>query len=198
MDKCQNIMIWGSNIFLELHLNDKGIYSLGDTWSFKLKKHKIDNYSMKSLDTQKALNYMIKILKKENNYNQAVIELGIVDLINIINGKETIDTFKQNLIQIITILKFKNIKPIIFTVCPIVASSFKIKHNLQAIDDDIILNHKRINHLIKEIALEYEITLIDDNKAITKKKNIYMNDDGLTINGVGHDMVKNMLQRKII
>ena len=46
MKKSKYIMIWGSNLFLELHQNESGTISLGDTWSFKLKKHKVDNFSM--------------------------------------------------------------------------------------------------------------------------------------------------------
>ncbi len=55
MKKSKYIMIWGSNLFLELHQNESGTISLGDTWSFKLKKHKVDNFSMKSLDSKKQL-----------------------------------------------------------------------------------------------------------------------------------------------
>lgn len=56
---------------------------------------------------------MLKILKTNSNYDIAIIELGLVDLINILEGNETIDVFKQNLLQIITILKYKGIKPIV-------------------------------------------------------------------------------------
>lgn len=198
MKKSKYIMIWGSNLFLELHQNESGTISLGDTWSFKLKKHKVDNFSMKSLDSKKTIDYMLKILKTNSNYDIAIIELGLVDLINILEGNETIDVFKQNLFQIITILKYKGIKPIVFTLCPLVASSFKFKNNLSVSDEDIILTHKRINKVIKELAAEYEIDLIDDNKAITKKKSSYLNDDGQTVNGLGNDLIKNMLQRKIV
>lgn len=197
MKKPKCIMIWGSNLFLELHQGDRTI-SLGDTWSYKFKKHRVDNFSMRSLDSKKALDYILKILRLSSDYDQAVIELGFVDLINILKNEETIDTFKQNLIQIITILKYKNIKPIIFTVCPIIASSFKLKNGLTSSDDDIILTHKRINRIIKELSSEYEIELVDDNKAITKKKKAYISDDGQSINDLGNDLIKNMLQRKIV
>ena len=153
---------------------------------------------MSSLDSKKALDYILKILRLSSDYDQAVIELGFVDLINILKNEETIDTFKQNLIQIITILKYKNIKPIIFTVCPIIASSFKLKNDLTSSDEDIILTHKRINRIIKELSSEYEIELVDDNKAITKKKKAYISDDGQSINDLGNDLIKNMLQRKIV
>lgn len=153
---------------------------------------------MRSLDSKKALDYILKILRLSSDYDQAVIELGFVDLINILKNEETIDTFKQNLIQIITILKYKNIKPIIFTVCPIIASSFKLKNGLTSSDEDIILTHKRINRIIKELSSEYEIELVDDNKAITKKKKAYISDDGQSINDLGNDLIKNMLQRKIV
>ena len=67
------------------------------------------------------------------------------------------------------ILKYFEIKPYLVTLCPIDSIKYKLKYELDSSVDDIILIHKRINKVIKELASKYEIELIDDNKTISKK-----------------------------
>lgn len=200
MKKPCNIMIWGSNLFLDLHLSDQtNKIVLSSTWAIKLKsKFNVDNFSMKLLDTDKALNYMLKILKQDTIYEKAIIELGTYDLVKICKGLDTVDSFKQNIFQIISVLRYSNIEPVLFTISPIIPELFKKKYDISISEEEVKLTHKRINRIIKEMCNEYSIKLIDDNKAITKNKNIYMNDDGITLNGYGNELIKNMIHRKIV
>lgn len=200
MKKMKKIMIWGSNLFLDVLFDlKKGYICTADNCSFKLStKFIVDNFSMKSLSSEKASNMILKALKIDNQYNSAIIELGSVDMLNILKNNEKLDDFKNNLSQIIAALKYFEIKPYLVTLCPIDPIKYKLKYELDSSVDDIILIHKRINKVIKELVSKYEVELIDDNKTISKNKYSYLSDDGNSINAYGHSLLEAMVSRKIV
>lgn len=200
MRKMKKIMIWGSNLFLDVLFDlKKGYICTSDNCSFKLSsKYIVDNFSMKSLSSEKASNMLLKALKIDNQYDLAIIELGSVDMLNILNDVERLDDFKNNLTQIIASLKYCEIKPYLVTLCPIDPIKYQANYCLNVNTDDIVLLHKRINKAIKELANKYDVELIDDNKTISKNKYAYLSDDGNGINAYGHSLIETMVSRKIV
>ncbi len=200
MKSMKKIMIWGSNLFLGALFDlKKGYVYTSDNCSFKLSsKFIVDNFSMKSLSSKKALNMLLKALRLDSNYDSAIIELGTVDMINILNEEELLDDFRNNLSQIITSLKYCGIKVYLVTLCPIEPLKYQFKNNIKACTNDIILIHKRINRAIKELAVLYGVEVIDDNKTISKNKYAYLSEDGDSINAYGHSLIEAMVSRKIV
>ena len=200
MKSMKKIMIWGSNLFLDVLFDlKKGYICTADNCSFKLStKFIVDNFSMKSLSSKKALNMLLKALRLDSNYDSAIIELGTVDMINILNEEELLDDFRNNLSQIITSLKYCGIKVYLVTLCPIEPLKYQFKNNIKACTNDIILIHRRINRAIKELAVLYGVEVIDDNKTISKNKYAYLSEDGDSINAYGHSLIEAMVSRKIV
>lgn len=199
MKKNKRLMIWGSNLFLGLTFDNSqsGYVYLASSCIMQLhNKYSITNFSMNRLSSHKALYYLNKALAYDSNYDAAIIELGFEDLIQICKKEMDIFVFEDNIKNIIDILKASNIKPYLTTMSPIDPDKFKMRYSLEVTSKEISLNLKRINRIIKNLAAEEEVELLDDNRALSKNKDEYVSSDGISINLAGQNLLKNMINRK--
>lgn len=199
--KChKKIMIWGSHLFTGLTLSDdknKYVY-LSSSCIMQLEsKYDIYNYSSASMSSSKAANYLKKALAFYNKYDFAIIELGYVDLKQILTNEISLADFANNLSFIINILKKADIKPFLSTILPINFRQFILKNNISVEEKCVSVTYKKINRIIRTIAQENTVELIDDSKALGKNKTMYFLPNGISLTEKGESLIKNMIYRKI-
>lgn len=200
MIKQKKIMLIGSNILygscFPVLINGK-INNISNCSRLLEEKYSIDNYSMRNLSCVKALDYLKKALRSINDYDYAIIELGMNEYIEkLINKEKEFNDFKDNIILMVKILKEFNITPCVVTLNPIDPNALISKYNLNFSISDITVMHKRLNKVLKSLEEEGAI-ILDINKAISKTKDLYMSDDLININKEGHSLLKNMIFRKL-
>lgn len=199
MKKNKKLMIWGSNLFLGMTFDNSkdGYVYLASSCIMQLhNKYNVSNFSMNHLSSGKALHYLLKALKYDNNYDVALLELGFVDLINIANQNEELNDFETNLSSMIEVLIINKIKPYLTTLFPIDFDKMVNHYKLSIDSKQLGLIYKRINRVIKNLAIKYEIDLLDDNRALSKNKEEYVSTDGVSISCSGQNVLFNMINRK--
>lgn len=197
----KRIMIWGSNLFLGISFDDdkKGYVYLASSPLMQLRdKYEFNNFSMTHLSSAKALDYLKKALSYDANYDRAILELGFYDLKLILDGKEDLETFETNLREIIKVLQAYRIETYLATLSPLDASKVITNFSIDVEQKAITVLHKRLNHIIRELAEEFNINLFDGNKTFSKDKKAYVTSDGVSINNAGQNVLKNMILRRNI
>lgn len=200
MKQQKRIMVFGSNLFLGVNFDDskKGFVYVASNCIMQLQnKYIIENYSMKKFSSEKALNYLIKTLKFDKNFDAAILELGFEDMLMIIKEDYSLESFKENLEQMVTILKLANIKVFLSTMCPLDFDLLIEKEQIECNISEVKGVYRSINKVIKMVSQQFNTEIFDHNKAISKNKKAYLSTDGRTLNINGYTLLKNMISRKL-
>lgn len=175
-----------ASLYETLKENDKyKIAMLGDSitdwgeWNELLKRNDVINRGISGDSTDGVLNRIDGI---NSSVEKVFIMIGINDL-----GKgKSVDYVFNNYKKIVTILKEKNMQPIIQSI--LFVDSDKIHY--------IKNNHvEQLNNKLKKYAMENDLVYIDLNIKLSKDKKLRSNYsyDGLHLNGEGYKVWKEVL-----